>query len=113
MARLIEREGRLAIDFGWIRAWENPEDTRLIYVAPASVNVAHYRHLLDLEVVFEGDVGRVLGTGADRPVLVRPDGWEQVIERRPVRKPRRRAGYDLFWEYGRWHERWRGVNHGS
>jgi len=105
MAQLIDHEGKLAINFGWMANWDKPQEERLMYVA-RGVPSKHYTSMLGHYVEFLGNTGSCWFQGK-RYIFQTDDksAWDQVIEVRPVKKPRDGKYYTHAWHSGRWEKR--------
>ena len=102
MAKLIDYEGKLAIDFGWQKNWNEPVYDRVIKICPG-VLAAGFPHLLGLEVDFTGNYARARAPYSDRHSLLGDTSdWKVVTETKPIKRPRDRQYMTHEWKYGRW-----------
>ena len=104
--KVINYEGKFAIDLGgWIAAQKEPVEIRTLEVSNADLE--DYAPLEGHPVEFKGNVGVIYHNGF--PIVCRCGDkkmWRQVVERRPVKKPRKGRDYDWKWVHGRWEKRY-------
>ena len=101
MAHIIDFDGHLAIDLGWVTSWSKPQRERRIYVG--RVRTEQYSNLLGREVHFTGNTGVV--HWYERRYVFQTDDraeWTPVDQEQTIRKPRKRRTHDWKWEHGRW-----------
>jgi len=99
MWKVDNYEGYLAVASQFASNWDEPVKSRIIHISP--IPITGYKQLIGASVEFADDrIGIVQCSG--RPVVLDTEGWQCVVEERPVRKPRKGRDYDWKWIRGRW-----------
>jgi len=110
---VIDHDGKLAVTHGWEIGSDTPEEIR--YVTRSDIPVDYYTDLLGHQIhAWSGN--RAVIYKNDRRYVIDTSDWDQIEERRPIKKPRagKRQGsrYDWRWEpmyvglTGRWVQYW-------
>jgi len=73
MSRLVDYQGHLAIDFGWITNWSEPQREHALSVS--TIRADSYTVLLDREIEFTGNMGRVYNPNTSRFAYVDTTDW--------------------------------------
>jgi len=102
MWKVHDYEGYLAVALQFEANWDKPVESKVIHVS--SIPIAGYEQLIGASVKFADD--RIGIVQCSRPVVLDTEGWQCVVEERPVRKPRKGRDYGWKWRHGRWEKDW-------
>jgi len=105
MARLIDYEGKLAVDHGWLTRQNEPVEDRWLSVS--NIEASRYPVVVDRIIEFTGNMGRVYNPNTSQFIYVDTTNWESVVVERPIKKPRKGKDYDWVWSVGKWRKEWK------
>lgn len=105
MDKVIEYEGKIAVQTSWQASWGEPEEYRITYIGK-HYPVKYWEHLLDREVSWTENtaIAKFHSSWCYLDVHDK-EQWDRVIETRPVKKPRDGKHYTYVWHMGRWERR--------
>jgi hypothetical protein len=106
LGKIIDKDGKLA----WTTGWEKDSDFQIEkrYLHVSNIRVKDYQQLVDKSPNdITGNCLTIHVAGWPRPFVLHTDKWEQVIEEKPIKKPRPGKNktygqYDWEWLLGQW-----------